>query len=57
MEIDENRNITKLFGISLKKISWGGTIGYNNGVYLLNDLCKYRYGNANLGATARSVKI
>ena len=54
MEVDENRNVTKLFGISLKKIGWGGPTGYNNGAYLLNDICKNRYSNAKLGATARS---
>ena len=57
MEVDENRNVTKLFGISLKKIGWGGPTGYNNGAYLLNDICKNRYSNAKLGATARSLKI
>ena len=31
--------------------------GYNNGVYLLNDICKSRYGNASLGAIARSLNI
>ena len=57
MEVDENRNVTKLFGISLKKIGWGGPTGYNNGVYLLNDICKTRYENESLGATARSLNI
>lgn len=57
MEVDENRNVTKLFGISLKKIGWGGPTGYNNGAYLLNDICKNRYSNASLGATAKSLSI
>ena len=34
-----------------------GPTGYNNGVYLLNDICKSRYGNANLGAIARNMTI
>ena len=34
-----------------------GPTGYNNGVYLLNDICKSRYGNASLGATARNMTI
>ena len=57
MEVDENGNITKLLGIGSKKVSFTGSKGYNNGVYLLNDICKSRYGNASLGATARSLNI
>ena len=60
MEIDENGNITKLFGVpsrSQSLVYFQGATGYNNGVYLLNDICKSRYGNASLGATARSLNI
>ena len=57
MEVDESGNITKLLGIGAKKVLFCGTTGYNNGVYLLNDICKSRYGNASLGATARSLNI
>ena len=60
MEVDENGNITKLFGVpsdSQSKVGFGNSKGYNNGVYLLNDICKSRYGNASLGATARSLTI
>ncbi len=60
MEVDENGNITKLFGSPISGQSMVGlssSIGYNNGVYLLNDICKSRYGNASLGATARSLNI
>ena len=57
MEVDENGNITKLLGIGSKTVGFGNSTGYNNGVYLLNDICKTRYGNASLGATARSLKI
>ena len=57
MEIDENRNVTKLLGISSKAIGIGGSVGYNNGVYLLNDICKSRYENTSLEATARSLNI
>ena len=57
MEVDENGNITKLLGIGSMYLSFGGSTGYNNGVYLLNDICKSRYGNASLGATARSLNI
>ena len=57
MEVDENGNITKLLGIGSKEVNFYGSTGYNNGVYLLNDICKSRYGNASLGATARSLTI
>ena len=57
MEVDENGNITKLLGIGSKDVTFQGSTGYNNGVYLLNDICKSRYGNASLGATARSLNI
>ena len=57
MEVDENGNITKLLGIGSKDVYFRGSTGYNNGVYLLNDICKSRYGNASLGATARSLNI
>ena len=60
MEVDENGNITKLFGVpssSQSSVYFNGSTGYNNGVYLLNDICKSRYGNTSLGATARSLTI
>ena len=57
MEVDENGNITKLLGIGSRGVRFTRTTGYNNGVYLLNDICKSRYGNASLGATARSLNI
>ena len=34
-----------------------GALGYNNGVYLLNDFCNTLYGNTTKGATARSLNI
>ena len=57
MEVDESGNVTKLLGIGSKTVTFKGSTGYNNGVYLLNDICKSRYGNASLGATARSLNI
>ena len=57
MEVDENGNVTKLLGIGSKDVYFNGSKGYNNGVYLLNDICKSRYGNASLGVTARSLNV
>ena len=60
MEVDENRRITKLFGVpnnNQKSISFGGARGYNNVIFLLNDICAYRYKNSSLNATARSLNL
>ena len=57
MEVDENGNITKLLGVGAKTVFFKGSTGYNNVVYLLNDICKSKYGNASLGATARSLNV
>ncbi len=34
-----------------------GALGYNNGVYLLNDICKTLYSNHNVNISARSLNI
>ena len=36
-------------------VGLGSALGYNNGVYLLNDICKKLYSNSSLGVTARSL--
>ncbi len=38
-------------------IGFSGALGYNNGVYLLNDICKELFSNSTLGITARSIYI
>lgn len=40
-----------------EEIYLGGALGYNNGVYLLNDICKTLYSNKSLGAVARSITL
>lgn len=35
----------------------GGALGYNNGVYVINDICAKQYSNSNLGVTARNLTI
>ena len=60
MEVGQNGNITKLLGIPNKNQSTftlENVSGYNNGVYLLNDICAKRYKNSSLGATARHLNI
>ena len=38
-------------------IGFGNAVGYNNGVFLLNDIASSLYSNSSLGATARSINI
>ena len=38
------------------KIQFYGALGYNNGVYLLNNTCEEMYSNSRIGAKGRSVK-
>lgn len=40
---------------STASVGLGSSLGYNNGVYLLNDICKKLYSNSSLGVTARSL--
>ena len=38
-------------------LTLSGAMGYNNGVYLLNDICKTLYSNNSLNAVGRSITI
>lgn len=38
-------------------LALSGAMGYNNGVYLLNDICKSLYSNNSLNAVGRSITI
>jgi len=38
-------------------VYFGGALGYNNGVYLLDDLCRAQYSNSTLGVTSRSLDL
>ena len=60
IKLDYDNHITELLGVpnnNQKTIWLYGLSGYNNGVYLLNNICKSRYENASLGTTARSLNI
>lgn len=39
------------------EISLKGALGFNNGVFLLNDLCNQQYSNRDLGCLARSIDL
>lgn len=52
----ENGTVELLANTSTsQKVTLAGAQGYNNGVYLLNDLCNKLYGNSTFGATARNI--
>ena len=57
--IDEETGRVDLISNTSKdeKIYFADAKGYNNGVYLINDICKKLYSNKELGITARSIKI
>ena len=38
-------------------LSLSGAVGYNNGVKILNDICKNCYSNSSIGAVGRSINI
>ena len=40
-----------------QKVSLEGALGYNNGVLILNDICKTLYSNTKLGISARCINI
>ena len=38
------------------KVSFQGPLGYNNGIYVMNDICKNLYSKESKGISARSIK-
>ena len=44
-------------GLSPETLSLKNAVGYNNGVYILHDICKSHYSNSALGAVGRSIII
>ena len=40
-----------------QNVYFSGARGYNNGVYVINDICRSLYSNSSLGITARSLDI
>ena len=39
------------------KVYFQGVLGYNNGPYLMNEICKAQYSNKSLGVNARSINL
>ena len=40
-----------------QQVYFRGARGYNNGVYVINDMCRSLYSNSSLGVTARSIDL
>ena len=59
LNIHENGTVDLIGDVSASDqgIYLRGAQGYNNGVYLLNDICKELYSNSTLGITARSINM
>ncbi len=59
LNIHENGTVDLIADIAStdQTIYFQGALGYNNSVYLLNDICKELYSNSTLGITARSINI
>lgn len=59
MNIDKTNNTVDLISdrTTSNSIKLQGASGYNNGVYLINDICKKQYSNLKLGIEARSLNM
>ena len=58
MSINEDGTVDLISETSTsQKVYLFGNLGYNNGVWILNDICSKQYSNKSLGITARSIKI
>ena len=56
MSINEDGTVDMIADRSIATtVNFYGARGFNNGVYLLNDLCAQQYSNSELGVTARSI--
>ena len=54
----ENKTIDIVSAVPTSNIVYfGGALGYNNGVYLLNDMCEKLYSNTSKGIKARSINL
>ena len=57
LKIKGDGSIDIISDLTNKDVYFEGSLGYNNGVYLLNDICKELYSNTSKGITARSVNL
>ena len=58
LNIDETTGTIDLVSApTSNSVYFEGALGYNNGVYLLNDICAKLYSNSSKGITARSINL
>lgn len=58
LKIDRTNNTIDLIGDpTVQELELGGASGYNNGVFLLNDICEKLYSNSSLNVKARSINL
>lgn len=57
LNINDNGTVDIINKIGTSAFYLNGALGYNNGVYLLNDICSKLYGDSSKGITARSINI
>ena len=57
--LGKNADSVEIMGVPTEggEVSLKGATGYNNGVYLLDEMCKTLYSNIKLGVEARSIDI
>ena len=59
LNIDEENGTVDLVSAAptSNKVWFKGILGYNNGPYLMNEICKAQYSNKSLGVNARSINL
>ena len=57
LKIHEDGSMDLIGSQTSNWVSLGGALGYNNGVYLLHDICKELYSKESAGIEARSVSL
>ena len=59
LNIDKENDTVDIISASptSSKVYFNGILGYNNGPYLMNEICKAQYSNKSLGVNARSINL
>ena len=59
LNVDKENDTVDIISASptSSKVYFKGILGYNNGPYLMNEICKAQYSNATLGVNARSINL
>ena len=58
LNIDPSGKVDLISDIPISQyVYFQGARGYNNGVYVINDICRSLYSNSSLGITARSIDL